>query len=985
MNLYQQYCKPSLSGALHALGLDKTFHRASAGKLYYTDEQNNEQEVLDLLGGYGAVLIGHNHPRLIDVATRNYAIQRPFNNQFSVRNGAAELALQLNGLLQEEAHCKENFLFSFTSTGAESIEIAITHAERARFELVEKMAEEAAFSLSSVCSLSGEAASSGSSLYDWREQFEITEQQLQMLNIDKVESLSQLTQAITAFNQQQLNKQPHFISLKNAFHGKLASSVQLTHGEMYRKPYQHLGLNVHFLPVAEISERVEVLANELHTPLFKIKKVSNKLVLETLPLPMVAAILVEPVQGEGGIHCLTEEDAQALHQVKKTLRCPLIVDEIQSGSGRCGSLLAGKAIGLKPDYVVLSKALGGGIAKIGLVAIKESAYCKGFDLVQSSTFGEDEHSAAIAREYLNILHENNGAVLNTVRTVGEALKSRLQALQQAFPDIIRDVRGRGLLLGVEFIPLENAYSVMFRGINYQESLGYVTTGFLLNNHNVRVAPSSSAPNVVRLEPSIHLSLEDIDTVINAFEEVCNVIRHQDAYYLMRYLSTGAEKRATRENLVDFRPHFSKNLSHDKPADAKVAFVNHLISSDWMTQVDPSMEGVPVEETDYLLRRLGFDWRAAPFPPMRITSKTGATVDFTLYPLAVTSAEIEEMLQCNDLEKIRDAVNERVATAQADGCKVAGLGMFTSVVTNNCKSVRAPDIGLTTGNSLTVAMAVEAVTQELQQKQTSVKRAAVIGAAGNIGSVYAAMISDFAEQVILIGSGRRGSNKRLLKAAYFIYESCWHEMIQDSHDLIQDTHDDSIQDTHAKASHSTALAAKIKAHPKLKNWLENTDLVPTEKLGQLIHELMTEHYGYDSPILVSDDIEMVHNCELVVCATNASSSFLSVDLLGQGAVVCDVSVPHNISQEDLEQRPDIRCIRGGVVSTPNDESLDTRARAYLKEGQVYACMAESIVLGLEGDFDHYSYGDLNKQQVTRILAKAKKHGFKLSEVKDSESM
>ncbi|QMV13115.1 aminotransferase class III-fold pyridoxal phosphate-dependent enzyme [Vibrio spartinae] len=952
MNRYQKYCKPQLAEALHTLGLDKVFHRAQGANLYYRNEQDQEQEVLDLLGGYGATLLGHNHPDLIEVAKHSYDQLLPFNNQFSLRQGAALLAEKLNRLLKEETGWSEDFRFSFTSTGAESVEIALTHAERKRSEQVDLLAEEAEFSLSSLAE-------------DDELTFQLTDEQCQLLGVECHEHPEKLMTLIRHFNAEQVARQPHFVALKNAFHGKLASSIQLTHGSMYREHYHHLGLKVHFIPVAEIEQRMEPLQRETTAFVFSVKKRGKTVSLIQKDIPMICAILAEPVQGEGGIHCLTEDDAQRLHQARAFWQCPLIADEVQSGSGRCGSLLAGRDIGLRPDYVVLSKALGGGIAKIGFVAIRASMYCHKFDLVQSSTFGEDEHSAAIASAYLDLLYADNKQRLQQVHELGETIQSRLTRLKEAYPDVIADVRGRGLLIGIEFNSQADAPSIMFRGMDYQESLGYVVTGFLLNQHHIRVAPSSSAPNVVRLEPNLCLTHHDIERLMTAFEDVCRIIQYQDAYYFLKHLSQPVATRNVRQSLKDFRPYFPELPARpETEADVKVAFVNHLISSDWMWQVDPSMEGVPIEESDYLLKRLGFDWRAAPFPPMRVTSATGVTGDFILYPLAVTSAEIEQMMKNNDLEKIREAIRERVEAARDDGCKVAGLGMFTSVATNNCKSVKVPGIGLTTGNSLTVGMAIEMVLQTVEEKQLEIHKTAVIGAAGNIGAVYAAIAADFSEQLILIGSGRHGSQKRLLKAVYGIYETIWSEILAGKKD--------------------SRLGTIIGEHPQLQEWLNHPERAPEQSIGQLIYELMQDQ-SIQAPIVLSDDIELIHQCDLVVCATNASSSFLDVGLIRPNAIVCDVSVPHNISQEALETRPDIVCIRGGVVSTPNGASLDARARAYLNAGEVYACMAESLTLGLEGEYGHYSYGDLSKSQVTRILDMAKKHGFGLAGIKSLESM
>jgi predicted amino acid dehydrogenase len=445
------------------------------------------------------------------------------------------------------------------------------------------------------------------------------------------------------------------------------------------------------------------------------------------------------------------------------------------------------------------------------------------------------------------------------------------------------------------------------------------------------------------------------------KEVCDILRKQDSYAFLRHLTINAESRNKRSEPQDYRDFYKDIKANQVEPDVKVAFVNHLISADWLWQVDPAMEGMPEAEAKLLVERLGFDWRVAPFPPMRVTSKLGVTADFTLYPLSVTSEEISYMLANNELTHIRNAVSDRAQAAQKDGCKVAGFGMFTSVVTNNCKSVRATDIGLTSGNALTVGMTKLAVIEEVKKQNIQLSKVAVIGSAGNIGSIYAAVISDQCEQLLLIGSGRMGSLKRLKKAAIKVYNEVWEAVVQ---------------------GQNMGLASVLLRNQTCQAWLTHPQDLP-DSVGEALFELFE---GQDiAPILLGDDIEAVYDSPLIVCATNASETILEVEKIRENAIICDVSIPHNLSDDDLATRPDLTCIRGGVVSTPHNESLDGRARAYLDQGQVYACMAESIILGLEGEYDHYSYGDLSKSNVDRILALAEKHGFSLAGSKNRGSM
>ncbi|NNG41920.1 aminotransferase class III-fold pyridoxal phosphate-dependent enzyme [Pseudoalteromonas sp. NEC-BIFX-2020_002] len=950
MNRYSQYCKPSLNHGIYAMGLDRVFHRAEKGTMFYFDEQGNECEVIDFLGGYGAALIGHNNPKMIQAATANFQQQIAFHNQFSVRDAASELAERLNVILKTENQLHDDFYFSFTSTGAESIEVAIKHAEMARRNETQYFVEEMQFSISQ--------------LHRATKVVEpvLSDEQQQLLGLSTAVNIDEFIAAVRSYNEQQLCLQPYFVVLKNAFHGKLMTSIQLTHGEMYRAPFAHLGVQSEFIAVNELNTVLSALNKKHFATLLMPKLKGNTVKLITQPLRLATAILVEPVQGEGGIHCLTVEHSQHLKKLSQALDCPIISDEIQSGSGRCGALTAGSEIGLKADYFVLSKALAGGIAKLGLVAIRKSKYQAGFDIIQSSTFGEDDHSARIALAFLDELYDPQQNLLARIKDQGEHIKVRLIELQASYPELIKEVRGKGLLIGIEFNADMALDSIWLKSILYQGFLGYMITGYLFNNYHIRVAPSSSAPNVVRLEPTIHVTELEIDQLITGLEDVCKVLQYQDSYHFLKHLTKEAKTRSTRAELADFRAFYSGLQQSDNEADVKVAFVNHLISADWIWQVDPAMEGVPEVEAKLLIERLGFDWRVAPLPPMRITSTAGKTVDFILYPLSVTSEQISVMLQNNELDAIRRAVSERAQTAQRDGCSVAGFGMFTSVVSNNCKSIRATDIALTSGNALTVGMTKLAVLEQIKARNVHVDKVAVIGSAGNIGSVYATVMAEHCQQLVLVGSARMGSKKRLLKAAYKIYSDIW----------------DSVK----TQSSLTGLIKKVAEHPQCQHWLADEARCPSD-IASALFELFSQ--DMNGLVVIADELSEAYDCSVIVCATNASEAILDVSKLMSNALICDVSIPHNLSNEDLALRPDVSCIRGGIVGTPNGESLDARARAYLDPGQIYACMAESVILGLEGVQQHYSYGDLSKPQVDEILVMAQRQGFFLAGSKDKGSM
>ena len=112
----------------------------------------------------------------------------------------------------------------------------------------------------------------------------------------------------------------------------------------------------------------------------------------------------------------------------------------------------------------------------------------------------------------------------------------------AYPDIIVDVRGRGLMVGVEFRRLLDDSSFLLRLLSNQDDLVFVLVGYLFNVHHIRVAPTLSDPQTLRLEPSMFISDEDIDRCLAALDDVCAKLRAHDAIGLTRYFIDGPEAR-----------------------------------------------------------------------------------------------------------------------------------------------------------------------------------------------------------------------------------------------------------------------------------------------------------------------------------------------------------------------------------------------------------------------------------------------------------
>ncbi len=211
------------------------------------------------------------------------------------------------------------------------------------------------------------------------------------------------------------------LALENSFHGRSLGALSLTWPEKYRKPFEPLLPGARFVRLNDVAHLRESFT------------------------PRVAAIVVEVIQGEGGVVEVREEflkEAEALCRSNDAL---LVCDEIQCGLGRTGRFFAFQKFDLKPDVVVVAKPLAAGLPLAAILAREEVG--QAFSLGEhGSTFAGGPLQCRLALKFLEIL--DRPGFLGHVREVGAYFRKQLEKLQGELP-IIRDVRGEGLMLGAE--------------------------------------------------------------------------------------------------------------------------------------------------------------------------------------------------------------------------------------------------------------------------------------------------------------------------------------------------------------------------------------------------------------------------------------------------------------------------------------------------------------------------------------------------------
>ncbi|HXJ95253.1 MAG TPA: aspartate aminotransferase family protein [Terriglobia bacterium] len=216
-------------------------------------------------------------------------------------------------------------------------------------------------------------------------------------------------------------EQTRILALENSFHGRTFGALSITSTEKYRQPFGPLVPGVEFVRFNDVAD------------------------LEAKFDATVCAVVIEPIQGEGGIHAVSEAFWNRARALATQHGAALVADEIQCGLGRTGRYFAYQRLKGLPDIVMVAKPLGGGLP-LGAVLARESFASAFSPGLHGSTFGGGPLACAVALEFLRAVEEEG--LLKNIRQRGEQIRAGLEALKSRF-DFIREIRGYGLMLGVE--------------------------------------------------------------------------------------------------------------------------------------------------------------------------------------------------------------------------------------------------------------------------------------------------------------------------------------------------------------------------------------------------------------------------------------------------------------------------------------------------------------------------------------------------------
>jgi acetylornithine/succinyldiaminopimelate/putrescine aminotransferase/predicted amino acid dehydrogenase len=651
--------KPLLSHWLSALGLNQSYVRAS-GAWLFPSADSSSLPVLDCVGGYGALLLGHAHPRLNEIAAQFFRSERPNLVQGNWSATAEQFASDLS------ERCGGGYRIVYSSSGAEAVEVALKHA---------------------------------------------------MLE----------------------NGKRSLLSLDGGFHGKTIAAVQVTSRAEYRTPFTLDSLHVHRAVPNDI-EGLHALFAHYGSSL--------------------TAMIVEPIQGEAGVKTLDGEFLRTAQFLCNSRNVPLIADECHTGVGRTGEFLGSQHHGIRPDYIILSKALGGGIAKIAATLIDQDRYHPEFDWVHSSTFAADEFSCTIAAEVLKIVDAD---FLEHIVQVGDELLGGLRQLKDRWPRVIADVRGQGLMMGVELYPLVDSPSFLLRLLSGTEDTSYLSAAYLLHQHRLRVMPTLSNPNTLRLQPPAIWNTEQTDHVIAALDALCSLLDQGKAQTLAASL---LDRESPRDQVAPRKPpsfpsiyfnhtRFNQQQMTYRSETPCVAWLCHMIDADDLLSVEPGIEAFSFEQREQLLQRMTSFTAPVVMSSVEVSANSGESV--RLYPIMLpfTSRMARNWIETQDFAWARHLIDGALGVAASLGCQLTALGQYTSILTRNGKSISPSEMAIASGNSYTVALTLQAIQQAIEELglDSAGCTLAVIGGVGNIGQICAKLLAPGFQRTLIV-SGKR---------------------------------------------------------------------------------------------------------------------------------------------------------------------------------------------------------------------------------------
>lgn len=272
---------------------------------------------------------------------------------------------------------------------------------------------------------------------------------------------------------------PEFIGSINGFHGKSFGSLSVSGRDVYKKGFEPLLQETKHVPFGDADALAGAISDR------------------------TAAVILEVIQGEGGVNIAPEDYFPRVREICDANGSLLILDEVRTGFGRTGKMFASELYGVQPDIVTMAKALGGGVMPVGAFSSNADVWHSMFGknpYLHSTTFGGNPLACAAVIAAINTTIEEG--LVERSRVLGEKLLKGLHAVQKKYPWMVKEVRGKGLLAGIEFAE-DDIAALVIASCGRRDLLA----AYSLNN-----------PKVVRVEPPLVIEESELDTAVSILAE-----------------------------------------------------------------------------------------------------------------------------------------------------------------------------------------------------------------------------------------------------------------------------------------------------------------------------------------------------------------------------------------------------------------------------------------------------------------------------------
>lgn len=680
----------------------------------------------------------------------------------------------------------------------------------------------------------------------------------------------------------------------------------------------------------------------------------------------IAGILLEPIQGERGVIPAPSGYLPAVRDLCSRQGIALILDEIQTGLGRTGELLASQHDSVTPDVLLLAKALGGGLFPLSACLFREGFFHPDFALHHASTFANHNLASRVALTVLAQLlgcteaallqtstsaaTEGSGLIANAAR-LGQSLQERLQRLPQRFPRCVSAVRGRGLLAAIDLRPPRRDSGFLLNYLHGQGLLAYAFAALLAEQAGVLLLPSLGSQHTLRIAPPLLIDRPQLHQLCDGLESALATLDRCDSAAFARAMGSTRVPtpddrmlgdRMLDDRMLDGSARVAKPLHLPppprrrprQPSRRTYAFLIHPGSLDDLRSSDPGLAPLNRQELAAYSHALSALPAGTVLRAPRVRSRTGDEVDGFLIVVPMLPAQ---MLRAGR-RRVAAEIQRAVDLAASLGAQIVGLGGFTTPYSRRGLDVCGRGPTITTGNSLTAVMAIEALSQLARQADRPLpqQRIAVVGARGSVGALCARLlVLQGAQQLVLVGNP--------------------HSNLQPLCDLADDLRSQAA--TRGRHRSTGARSSPIDS--------------PDAALGDCIVE-------------VTDTLDVLRSCPLIVSASGAGRPIIDDRHVAPDSILCDVARPFDVGPA-VRRRSDVWVCDGGLVALPDPSLRFGRGNIVgLPTGVQLACLSETLILALGDERRDLGIGDhIPLSDAQHVAQLALQHGFRLAPLADPQ--